>query len=58
MTSWLQSSSVSPVASQRAIVLLFAAMGVVLAVALNMMSGKAEAHSHPAGAGGVLRLSA
>jgi len=56
MTSWLQSSSVSPVASQRAIVLLYAAMGLVLAVAFNKMSGNAEAHRPPAGAGKMLRL--
>lgn len=56
ITSSLQGSTMSAVASQRAIVLLYAAMGLVLAVIFSRLSAGAEVHRSRPGSGGMLRL--
>src|SRR5262249_55111975 len=56
LTASLQKSAMTPVASQRAAVLLYAAMGLVLAALFTRLSSGAEVHRSSPRSRGVMRL--
>jgi MFS family permease len=56
VTGSLETFGMTAVASQRAIVFGYAAIGLVLAAVFSRLSAGAEAHRHPEGAQGIARL--
>jgi MFS family permease len=56
VTSSLEASAMTPTASQRVIVLLYAAMGLLLALIFSGLSAEAEVQQDPAKLGGMTRL--